>query len=317
MKWMVLLTLLLVGCAQKSVQLPEVQPVKDDLSTFQAPALYVPPPAPVEPPPPPALQPPAATEVRYAWRDGDAYPVPVGLNFPTVVRFSPGEVISLVVDGDRESVPEGEATAPAPQDKKPGCFYGPRWSYCRGVAESRYVPVESLAFTATHAGHKQGVVVYTDLRQYYLELSAVRSTKTRLMSFSYPPPPPQPPKPKQPGLFPDLAEPRQYHVGYTYTIPHATPGWTPIGVWSDSKVYIQFSPTVLHQRMPVIRGMDHAGKPFLVNSRQYQNWVVVDELPPRLELRAGAGDHAQMVILTRGELRTISCPGSQECPVFP
>jgi type IV secretory pathway VirB9-like protein len=323
MKRYLLLLVLLMGCAgNKEIPLPEVHPVKDDLSTFQAPALYVPPPVPVELPPPPKPKRPAPNEQRYAWEDGEAYLVQVQVGYPTVVRFQPGEVITSVMDGDREYVTESEGqTPPGPApDKKPGCYYGVRWSYCKGVSESQYIPVEHLVFTATHANGsaaKTGVVVFSDQRAYYVELQAVRSTKTRLVSWSYPPAPPAPPKPKHPTLFPDLAEPRQYHTGYTFTIPHATPDWTPTGVWSDSKVYLQFSPTALHQRMPVIRGMDHAGKPFLVNSRQYKNWVVIDELPPRLELRSGAGEDALTVIVSRGELRTISCPGDATCPVFP
>jgi type IV secretory pathway VirB9-like protein len=317
---LLLITLLLAGCGTKDIPLPEVQPVKDDLSTFQTPALYVPPPAAVETPPPPAPKKRAANEERYAWNDGEAYPVLVQVGYPTLVRFQPGEVITSVMDGDREYVSESEDKPAPSQDKRPNCFYGPRWEYCRGVSEGNATPIEHLVFTAVHhngRSHKTGVVAFTDQRAYYLELQAVKQTRTRLVSWTVPPPPPPPPKPKVPGLFPDMAEARQYHVGYTYTIPHATPDFTPLGVWSDSKVYIQFSPTVLHQRIPVIRGMDAAGKPFLVNTRQYRNWVVVDELPPRIELRSGTKDEGLTVILTRGELRTIECPGGPECPRFP
>lgn len=306
----------LMGCGKKDVVLPDAQPVPADLALFQAPALYVPPAIePVVLPPP--QKPPVANERRYEWEDGKADAVPVGIGYPTMVRFQAGEIITSVMDGDREYLSETEAQAAPQQQEQKNCYYGARWQWCKGVSESHYTPVEHLVFTATHVGHKQGVVVFSDRRSYYLELQAVRATKTRLVSWEYPPPPPRPKKPKAPGLFPDLAERRQYHVGYEYTVPDPVPYFTPVKVWSDSKIYLQFSPTVLHQRMPLLRGLDHTGKPFLVNARQAGNWVVVDELAPRLELRVGADEQAQVVIITRGALQTINCPGDVDCPVWP
>jgi type IV secretory pathway VirB9-like protein len=266
-------------------------------------------------------------EVRYAWEDGRADVVQVGIGYPTIVRFEPGEHISSLMDGDRAPVTETEPpqTQQPTQDKtkQANCFYGIRWQMCKGVSETQYTPVEHLAVTATHAGHKQGVVVFTDRRAYYLELQAVRTTPTRLVSWTYPTPPPVAPPPPEPRLLPEQVVPRQYHIGYTTTQAQGTPEWAPLAVWSDlptvpaAKLYLQFPPTVLHQRMPLLRGMNELGKPYLLNSRQYGTWVVVDELAPRLELRRGAGDDAQVVVVTREQLRTIACPGDAQCPRFP
>jgi len=302
-----------------------VQPVPDNLTAYQAPVMYSPPPVPVDPSPPPSPKAKVANEVRYEWEDGRADTVPVGIGYPTVVRLQPNERITSLMDGDRQYVTEEEAkeTQQPQREKHPNCYYGVRWQWCRGVRESQYTPVEHLAFTATHPGHKQGVVVFTDHRTYYLELHALKATKTRLVSWTVPPPPPAPPKPKVPGLFPDFADTRVYHVGYTLTIPHATPDWTPLHIWSDPpgvpspKMYLEFAPVILAQRMPLLRGMNEHGKPYLLNSRQYGRWLVVDELAPRLELRRGADAAAQVVVITREQLRPMQCPGDTECPVFP
>ena len=82
-------------------------------------------------------------------------------------------------------------------------------------------------------------------------------------------------------------------------------------------MYLRFPPVALHQRMPLLRGMTDQGKPYLLNARQYGEWLIVDELAPRLELRRGTGDEAQHMVITRGELRTITCPGAAECPQWP
>lgn len=319
-RWVCLGAIVLAGCTQKAPQLPQIQPVPNDLAAFQMPGLYVPPPEPEPPPAPVAHKPPSANEKRYQWEDGRADLVQVGIRYPTVVRFQPGERITTVMDGDTEYMSETEEERQQPREpseKKPNCHYGARWQYCKGVSEALYTPIEHLAFTTTHPGHKQGVVVFSDRRSYYLELQAVQSTKTRLVSWAYPPPPPQPVKPKPPGLFPDLAERREYHTGYILTLPDPAPDWTPISVYSDTKMYLKFSPTVLHQRMPLLRGIDHQGKPYVLNSRQSGNWVVVDELAPRLELRQGTEEHAQVVVITRGSLWTINCPGDAQCPIWP
>lgn len=68
--------------------------------------------------------------------------------------------------------------------------------------------------------------------------------------------------------------------------------------------------------VPVIREVGPNG-PQLVNARQFLNVVILDKLLSRLELRVGLGAHAEVVQVVRGSLRTIQCPESPECPVWP
>ena len=82
------------------------------------------------------------------------------------------------------------------------------------------------------------------------------------------------------------------------------------------KTYILFPEVTLFETVPMLRLIGPNG-PQLVNSRQYLNVVIVDQLVPRGELRVGIGEHAETVTITRGQLQTIACPGDPRCPVWP
>ena len=322
--------LLLGGCSPKEapIAMPDVQPIPpstvDEMTAFQAPSLSGPP---METAPAVIIhepKPPGANEIRYTWEDGKASLVQVQIGYPTIIRLQPNERITSIVDGDRAHLNEQEVEAAKQQpqqEKNPQCSHGIRWQYCRGIAESQYTPIESVAFTATHPGHKSGFVVFTTQRTYALDLQAVARTKVRLITWDVGRPPFVPPPPPTPTLLP--SGPRQYHVGYNMSSAGQLPEWAPRGVWSDlptareAKIYIQFAPAVIHSRQPLLRGMTEYGTPYLLNSRQYGEWVIVDELAPRLELRRGAGELAERVVVTREQLRTISCPGDEVCPHWP
>jgi hypothetical protein len=82
------------------------------------------------------------------------------------------------------------------------------------------------------------------------------------------------------------------------------------------KTYILYPEVTLFETVPMLRLIGPNG-PALVNARQYLNVVIVDMLVPRAELRVGIGEHAEVMIITRGQLRTIACPGDPDCPVWP
>ena len=322
------ITALCVGCT-RDLPLPDVEPIPpsttEEMAAFTAPSLILP--EPVLTPAIPTLAPrPSTNEKRYKWADGESYLVQVQVGYVTVVRLQGGEKITSIVDGDRAPVSEDEAptTKTQPhQEKNPQCSGGVRWQFCRGVSESEYTPVESIAFTATHPGHRSGFMVFTTQRTYALDLQAVASTRVRLITFETPPPPSMPSTPRAPSLFPPAHIPHQYHIGYTMTSPGPLPEWAPVHILSDlptassAKIYVKFAPFVIHSRMPLLRGVTHDGKPYLLNSRQMGEWIIIDELAPRLELRLGAGKDAQRVVISRSDLRSITCPGDAQCPQWP
>jgi type IV secretion system protein VirB9 len=102
-----------------------------------------------------------------------------------------------------------------------------------------------------------------------------------------------------------------------YSLDGATPDWQPRRVLDDGKkTYILYPEVTLFETVPMLRLIGPNG-PHLVNARQYLNVVIVDQLVARGELRVGIGEHAETVTITRGQLKTIACPGDPSCPVWP
>jgi type IV secretory pathway VirB9-like protein len=110
----------------------------------------------------------------------------------------------------------------------------------------------------------------------------------------------------------------RYHVGYEWTSARAQiPTWIPRQIVDDGKkVYILYPEVALFDTVPLLRPIG-PNDPQLVNARQILNVVIVDQLLARAELRVGLGERADTVTITRGALRTITCPGDEACPVWP
>ena len=133
---------LLAACSPKEtpIAMPDTQPVPastpEEMATFTAPSLFVPP---VEAVPAPVIlqpKPPGANEIRYEWEDGKASLVQVQIGYPTIIRLQPNERINSIVDGDRAHLNEQEMEAAKhqpQQEKNPQCSLGIRWQFCRGV----------------------------------------------------------------------------------------------------------------------------------------------------------------------------------------
>jgi hypothetical protein len=81
-------------------------------------------------------------------------------------------------------------------------------------------------------------------------------------------------------------------------------------------MFVLYPEVTLFGSVPLVRAVGVNG-PALVNSRQFLNVVILDFLAPRLELRVGVGESAQVVTITRNVLHTIQCPGDTDCPVWP
>src|SRR5262245_18159135 len=148
--------------------------------------------------------------------------------------------------------------------------------------------------------------------------SSVTTSPIRVVRWQYPKD--EAAKPlhaKEPGLLPAPQEPRHYHVGYALVGSKPPPSWQPRQVVDDGKkTYIIYPEVTLFETVPMLRLIGPNG-PQLVNSRQFLNVVIVDQLVPRAELRVGLGEHAEPVTITRGALQTIRWPGDAACPVWP
>lgn len=300
------LCLVLAGCAMQEPAPVPVPPMPEDLSTWTAPewvsetpvltsssaaAVLV------------APEPPKSANLKvYAWEPGKEYKVPVALGSPADIILEPGEIVHNIVGGDRQPLQEGDA---------------PRWEVKEGKSASAQMPIAHVFLAASHVGQQMGVIVTTDRRTYYLAVASVASTPIRAVMWTYPEPPPAPVHARAPSLVPDGSQPQRYHVGYSLTSPGTLPAWAPTTVLDDGrKTYLIFPATMLYQAAPLVRLLGPQG-PQLVNSRQVGQVYIIDQLIGHAELRVGAGEHAEVLTVSRGNVETITCPGHAQCPAWP
>jgi type IV secretion system protein TrbG len=290
---------LLVSC-QKEEPLPPVPPPPEDLATWSVPEL-------VQPPPPetPHLLPqpqekPTPAEQVLDFAPGTTFTLTVPVGAPLDIVLQRGEQVRNIIGGDRAPVEANQTT---------------RWEIKEGADGQGETFRQHIFLTATTPGLTTGLIVTTTSRTYYLTCKSVGKSPIRTVRWRYPIDPVAVKPVQEPGLLPDPAQPKHYHVGYELT--GTKPSWNPRQVVDDGKkTYIIYPEVTLFETVPMLRLIGPNG-PQLVNSRQFLNVVIVDQLVPRAELRVGLGEHAETVTITRGALRTIACPGDAACPVWP
>jgi P-type conjugative transfer protein TrbG len=190
-----------------------------------------------------------------------------------------------------------------------------RWEVKEGADGSSETLRQHLFVSPIAPGMTTGFIVTTTHRTYYLTLKSVKTSPVRVVRWRYPLEVAKPKAPPEPGLLPDPVQPKHYHVGYE--LVGSKPSWQPRQVVDDgTKTYIIYPEVTLFETVPMVRLVGPNG-PQLVNARQCLNVVIVDQLVPRAELRVGRGEHAEVVTITRGAMRTIACPGDEACPVWP
>jgi type IV secretory pathway VirB9-like protein len=214
----------------------------------------------------------------------------------------------------------GEASAVPPGQSAPSEGQGtqhPHWDW----SEAKHGAGESLQahllLRANAPGIMMGLVITTTRRTYLLTCKSVKSAPLRVVRWKYPQDTPESPPAPDPGLLPDPAHPKLYHIGYESKGSRANINFFPRHVVDDGKkMFLVYPEVSLFETVPVVRMIGPNG-PQLINVRQYLNVVIVDQLAPRLELRVGIGENAEIVTITRGNLRTIECPADPNCPVWP
>jgi type IV secretion system protein VirB9 len=230
------------------------------------------------------------------------FAVTVPTNTPLDLVLEAGEQVRNIVGGDRAPA-EANQTA--------------RWEVKEGADGQGEHVRHHVFLTAALPGLSTGLIITTTKRTYYLMCKSVQKSPVRVVRWQYPREEVKPLKATEPGVLPDPQEPRHYHVGYELTGSKPPPHWQPRQVVDDGKkTYILYPEIALFEKVPMLRLIGPNG-PELVNARQFLNVVIVDQLIARGELRVGIGEHAETVTITRGELKTIACPGDPSCPVWP
>ena len=140
------------------------------------------------------------------------------------------------------------------------------------------------------------LVITTDRRIYMLELRAEAKPYMPAVAWAYPALPAS-----QRGTVPTTpiipaAAARHYRYGLTGD----TPPWRPVAVYDDGRrVYVEFPRGIAQGEMPPIFVLGNDGEPQLVNSRIYQNILIVDRIFGAAELRLGSGKQQQTVRIVR------------------
>ena len=276
-----MLVVCLVGCTMgQPPPEPPVPPMPDDLSTWSVPDMVQESP-PVQPKP--HVQwvkdnPPTPAEKIYAYAPGGTYTVPVSIGFPLDIVFGKGEHVHNVTDGDRAPQADGQTR---------------RWEVRQGVEGLGEAQRHHVFVTATEPGLRNGLTITTTARAYYVTLESVPKSPVRVLRWKYEPEPVEvievADMPQGPLPHPDA--PRLYHVGYQVSATRQpAPTWTPRHVVDDGKkTYLIYPEVALFETVPLVRMVGPNG-PQLVNSRQFLNVVILDQLAPRLELRVGIGE---------------------------
>ena len=140
------------------------------------------------------------------------------------------------------------------------------------------------------------LVITTDRRIYMLELRAEAKPYMPAVAWAYPALPAS-----RRGTVPTTpiipaAAARHYRYGLTGD----TPPWRPVAVYDDGRrVYVEFPRGIAQGEMPPIFVLGTDGEPQLVNSRIYQNILIVDRIFGAAELRLGSGQQQQTVRIVR------------------
>ncbi len=146
------------------------------------------------------------------------------------------------------------------------------------------------------------LVITTDRRTYLIELRAGEKPYMPAVAWAYPQVASQRSNVPAAPVIPAVAG-RNYRYGLTGD----TPPWRPVSVYDDGRrVYVEFPRGIVQGEMPPIFVIGSDGQPEIVNSRIYENILIVDRLFGAAELPLGSGNRQQKVRIVRTDGRPSS-----------
>ncbi|MER8372329.1 P-type conjugative transfer protein TrbG [Mesorhizobium sp. M1406] len=218
----------------------------------------------------------------YPWSEGALYQVYVAPGQITNIALEPGE--SLTGAGP---IAAGDTARWIIGDTESGS----------GATRRVHVLVKP-----TRNDISTNLVITTDRRTYMLELRAGENPYMPAVAWAYPQvASPRTNVPTTP-IIPAVAA-RNYRYGLTGDAPP----WRPVSIYDDGRrVYVEFPRGIVQGEMPPIFVIGSNGEPEIVNSRIYQNILIVDRLFGAAELRLGSGNRQQTVRIVRTDGRPSS-----------
>lgn len=212
----------------------------------------------------------------YPWSDGALYQVYAAPGQITDIALEPGE--SLTGAGP---IAAGDTARWIIGDTESGS----------GLSRRVHILVKP-----TRPDITTNLVITTDRRIYMLELRAEAKPYMPAVAWAYP----VPPASQRANIPATPIIPAAAVRHYRYGITGDTPPWRPVSVYDDGRrVYVEFPRGIVQGEMPPIFVLGADGEPQLVNSRIYQNILIVDRIFGAAELRLGGGDRQQTVRIVR------------------
>ncbi len=219
----------------------------------------------------------------YPWSEGALYQVYASPGQITNIALEPGERLTgagPIAAGDTARWIIGDTES--------------------GAGTSRRVHV---LVKPTRTGISTNLVITTDRRIYMIELRADEAPYMPAIAWAYP----EPPAGQRANVPATPVIPAASERRYRYGLTGDTPPWRPISVYDDGRrVYVEFPRGIVQGEMPPIFVLGSDGEAQIVNSRIYQNILIVDRIFGAAELRLGSGDRQQTVRIVRTDGRPAS-----------
>ncbi|APJ05287.1 TrbG/VirB9 family P-type conjugative transfer protein [Silvanigrella aquatica] len=136
------------------------------------------------------------------------------------------------------------------------------------------------------------LIISTDKRQYIINLKSDKKKYFNKVAFYY-----QDKETKLSTVFTDIPSKSKYN----YYIRGDKTSWTPVEIRTDGrKTFIQLPEKFFNSPdFPTVYSLDSDGAESQVNKRIYKNWIIIDVMLDRGELKSGVGNAQNKVIFTR------------------
>lgn len=219
----------------------------------------------------------------YPWSDGALYQIYASPGQITNIALEPGERLT-----GAGPIAAGDTARWIIGDTESGS----------GLSRRVHVLVKP-----TRTGITTNLVITTDRRMYMIELRAAETPYMPAIAWAYP----EPPASQRANVAATPVIPAASARRYRYGLTGDTPPWRPISVYDDGRrVYVEFPRGIVQGEMPPIFVLGSDGELQIVNSRIYQNILIVDRIFGAAELRLGSGDRQQTVRILRTDGRPAS-----------
>ena len=215
----------------------------------------------------------------YPWSDGALYQV----------YAAPGQITDIALEAGENLTGDGPIAA------------GDTTRWIIGNTESGGAAGQQVHVLVkpTRPDITTNLVITTDRRTYMIELHADDKPYMPAVAWSYPQVAAQRPTVPATPILP--AATARY---YRYGLSGDNPPWRPISIYDDGRhVYVEFPRGIVQGEMPPIFVIGSDGQSQIVNTRIFNNVLIVDQIFGAAELRLGGGNHQQTVRIVRTDGR--------------